>query len=168
MKSTSWVNSLPQRVVKRPDSLPPGGRGTVIDGGRRVRKLKIRCYTQVTHSPSVTYGGRARKCKSDVVILKYKIFYTQLALKSLQDFQIFTKSFQKNLKKIKKGLPPPQKRGAKATKIYKNANRRRKNAVFLLPSFPRGVDYPKKQLLQKKSIQNLIHVRLLCARRTYI
>ena len=39
-------------------SLPPRGRGTVIDGGRRVRKLKIRCYTQVTPSPSVTYGAR--------------------------------------------------------------------------------------------------------------
>ena len=38
-------------------AFPSGGRGTTFGGGRRVRKLKIRCYTQVTHSPSVTYGA---------------------------------------------------------------------------------------------------------------
>ena len=118
--------------------------------------MKLAIVFLFAHSPSVTYGGRARKCKSDVVILKYKIFYTQFTLKSLQKFQIFTKSFQKDLKEIKKGLPPPQKRGAKATKIYKNANRRRKNAVFFYCRLFPGVSIIQKNSFYRKNLSKIL------------
>ena len=51
-------------LPKAPFKPPCGGRGTAFGGGRRVRKLKIRCYTQVTHSPSISHLLDRSRCGS--------------------------------------------------------------------------------------------------------
>ena len=49
------IVSLPLRVVKRHDSLPPRGRGTTFGGGRRVRYIEV-CYCFFAFSLSLAFA----------------------------------------------------------------------------------------------------------------